>query len=258
MHIAVCDDNIADRKQMERLLKRASDKRIHTTGVLYIDSYGNVDAVMHSPMLYDAFFIDMTSGPVNGFQLSRRLIDAGCTAPIVLCVSSIDYRAIVEAAIEKVPEDAVENANHTILRRQLQSQILYLDKPIKTEELDQMLDHALTLKQAAVPTIELRGETETFYVYEDEIMYAKKNSQYVHIVLTENRELDILSTMQNFYSQICVFDHFIPISEQLLVNITHVEKVSFMSIDIKNGQNFVVSPLQISALKHAYKKFKNA
>lgn len=26
MHIAVCDDNVADRKQLERLLKRESDK----------------------------------------------------------------------------------------------------------------------------------------------------------------------------------------------------------------------------------------
>ena len=26
MHIAVCDDNIADRKQMQRLLERASDQ----------------------------------------------------------------------------------------------------------------------------------------------------------------------------------------------------------------------------------------
>ena len=27
MHIAICDDNVADRKQLERLLKRESDKR---------------------------------------------------------------------------------------------------------------------------------------------------------------------------------------------------------------------------------------
>ena len=110
MHIAVCDDNIADRKQMERLLERASDRRIHTTGVLYIDSYGNVDAVMRSPMLYDAFFIDMTSGPVNGFQLARKLIDAGSTAPIILCISTINYRAIIDAALAEVPDNAPATA----------------------------------------------------------------------------------------------------------------------------------------------------
>ena len=39
MHLAVCDDNIADRKQMERLLGRESDRRLNTTGVLYVDSF---------------------------------------------------------------------------------------------------------------------------------------------------------------------------------------------------------------------------
>lgn len=33
MHIAVCDDNVADRKQLERLLGRESDSRKADTGV---------------------------------------------------------------------------------------------------------------------------------------------------------------------------------------------------------------------------------
>ena len=33
MHIAICDDNVADRKQLERLLCRESDKRKADTGV---------------------------------------------------------------------------------------------------------------------------------------------------------------------------------------------------------------------------------
>ena len=41
MHIAICDDNIADRKQLERLLKRESDKRKAKTGLLFADSFGN-------------------------------------------------------------------------------------------------------------------------------------------------------------------------------------------------------------------------
>ena len=44
MHLAVCDDHLVDRKQMERLLGRESDRRIHTTGVLYIDSFGSQES----------------------------------------------------------------------------------------------------------------------------------------------------------------------------------------------------------------------
>ncbi|MCI9066882.1 MAG: hypothetical protein HFI53_13685 [Lachnospiraceae bacterium] len=254
MHIAVCDDNIADRKQMERLLGRASDRRLHTTGVLYIDSYGNVEAVMRSPMLYDAFFIDMTSGPVNGFQLARKLIDAGVTAPIVLCISTIDYPSVIEAAIAKVPEDVSETSNHDILRRQLQKQILYLQKPIKVKELDEMLDHAQNLKSQTVPTIELRGEKDTLYVYEDEILYAIKDGNYVHVVLTENRSLDVLSTIHNLYTQVTMFTHFLPVSEHCFVNVTFIDRLSLLKLTMKDGKSFNVSPLELSRLKKALQK----
>ena len=38
MHIALCDDNVADRKQFERLVKRESDRRAADEGILFVDS----------------------------------------------------------------------------------------------------------------------------------------------------------------------------------------------------------------------------
>ena len=38
MYIAVVADNIADRKQLERLLGRANDALCEETGTLYIDA----------------------------------------------------------------------------------------------------------------------------------------------------------------------------------------------------------------------------
>lgn len=204
---------------------------------------------MRSPMLYDAFFIDMTSGPVNGFQLARKLIDAGVTAPIVLCISTIDYPSVIEAAIARVPEDVSESSNHSILRRQLQTQIWYLNKPIKVSELDAMLDRAYELKSETIPTIELRGEKDTLYVYEDEILYAVKDGNYVHVVLTEGRTLDLLSTLQNLYAQVAMFTHFHPVSEHCFVNVTFVEKLSLLKLKMKDGQSFNVSPLELSKLR---------
>ena len=256
MHVAVCDDNIADRKQMERLLGRASDRRIHTTGVFYIDSYGNVEAVMRSPMLYDVFFIDMTSGPVNGFQLARKLIDAGVTAPIILCISTINYRAVIDAALSDVPPDAVENSNHDILRWKLKTQIQYLNKPIRVAELDEMLDYAIDQKSKTIPTIELRGEKDTLYVYEDEIMYAEKNGNYAHVTLTQDRQIDILSTMHNLYTQVASFDHFFPISEQAFVNVSFIEKLSLLKLTMRNGKSFTVSPLEVSLVKKALEAYR--
>ena len=258
MHIAVCDDNIADRKQMERLLERASDRRIHTTGVFYIDSFGNVEAVMHAPMLYNAFFIDMTSGPVNGFQLAEKLIDAGVTAPIVLCISTINYRAIIEAAMAQLPPDGVENTSHEILLRKLKTQIRYLNKPVRVAELDEMLDFCIAQKSQVIPTIELRGEKDTLYVYEDEILYAEKDGNYAHVTLTEDRQIDVLSTMHNLYAQVADYDHFFPISEQVFVNVSYIEKLSLLKLSMKDGRAFTVSPFELSLVKKAIETYRSA
>ncbi len=258
MHIAVCDDNIADRKQMERLLQRASDRRIHTTGVFYIDSYGNVEAVMRSPMLYDAFFIDMTAGPVNGFQLARKLIDTGVTAPIILCISTIDYPAIIEAAIAEVPDDGIENSNHEILRRQLKTQIRFLHKAIKVADLEEILDYAIDIKSKAIPTIELRGEKDTLYVYEDEILYAVKEGNYARVILTESRSIDILGTIPNLYSQMENFEHFFLLSEQAFINIAYVTKLSLLKLVMKDRHSFIVSPAIVPSLKKALEKYQDA
>ena len=53
MHIAICDDNIADRKQLERLLDRESDRRKDTSGVFFCDSYGNSEHLSRNPMPYE-------------------------------------------------------------------------------------------------------------------------------------------------------------------------------------------------------------
>ena len=92
MHIAICDDNVADRKQLERLLKRESDARALQSEGFYVDSYGNREALLRSPMLYDAFFIDMCEGSITGTDIVDALLKVGVKSPIVLCSSKICYQ----------------------------------------------------------------------------------------------------------------------------------------------------------------------
>ena len=92
MHIAICDDNVADRKQLERLLKREADTRTLKSEGFYVDSYGHLKALLRSPMLYDAFFIDMCHGETTGMDVVDALIKVGVNAPIILCSSLISYR----------------------------------------------------------------------------------------------------------------------------------------------------------------------
>ncbi len=61
-------------KQTERLLGRESDRRINTTGVLYVDSFGNRNAILSTPMIYDGLFMDM----VEDMQVNAAEIASSC------------------------------------------------------------------------------------------------------------------------------------------------------------------------------------
>ena len=126
MHLAVCDDNIADRKQMERLLGRESDRRLNTTGVLYVDSFGNRSAILSTPMIYDGLFMDMVEDGCNAAEIARELRNAGNTLPIIFCCSKINYREETD-----LPDNC-----------------FFMDKPIQPAELTEVVETLLTIKNS--------------------------------------------------------------------------------------------------------------
>lgn len=203
MHIAICDDNIADRKHLERLLQRESDRRKDTAGILYIDSYGNVDALTKSPMIYDLFFIDMTVLPPHGMETAILLRDMGVVAPIVLCTSSIRYEDYAKPPVK----------------------LLYIDKPFKPEELTDIVNKVDAMKKKAAPTIEVRDDLNTYYIYEDDFIYAYPDGYRTKIVLKNGRVIMQLGTLQELIPVLQPFDCFLLLGKKYVVNYNHIEKI---------------------------------
>lgn len=203
MHLAICDDNIADRKHLERLLQRESDRRKDTTGILYIDSYGNVDALTKSPMIYDLFFIDMTQLPPYGMETAILLREMGVTAPIVLCTSTIRYE-----------DYAKPPAN-----------LYYINKPFKPEDLSQIITEVHSQKEKAAPTIEIRDDLNTYYIYEEDFIYAYPDGYRTKIVLKNGRVIMQLGTLQELVPVLHSFDCFILLGKKYIVNYNHIEKI---------------------------------
>lgn len=218
MHIAVCDDNVADRKQLERLLKRESDKHALSHEPFYIDGYGSSDTVMRSPMLYDVFFIDMTVSPQNGFDIAVSLNEAGISVPIVLCVSKINYREF-----------------------DLPSNVMCIDKPVKVCDLCSALEYAYRQIENRAPRIELRGEKETYYVKESDIMYVvNSGGQYIRVSLSDGREVELMDTLDNFYEGIKQYPCILPVSCRALINADYIKKVGFTKVITKDGNVFAM------------------
>ncbi len=238
MHIAICDDNVADRKQLERLLKRESEKRKSTTGLIYTDSFGNSTILSKNHMQYDLFFIDMTTEKPDGLTFALELIKSGVSVPIVLCSSKINYPEQMNP-LNPCP-----------------SNIMHLKKPIKTAELSDTLDRAQVLCEKRVPAIELRSETETYYVTEDDIVYALTEGRYVHVYLKDGRKVILLTNMFNFYDEIYMFNHFVLINDHALFNIAYMQKYSPFAVMLKDGTKIKSTPFAVKYIKYALQTYQ--
>ena len=138
MHIAVLDEKIADRKHLERLLDRESDRRIPTTGNLYTDTFGSVDALLVAPKQYDFFMIDVLSGISGCVNVVKRVRDLGLNSPICIMRSSAEAEGITD----------------------LPDNLLWLEKPIIVAELTATIDKVLEIEQAALDNGSLESESE--------------------------------------------------------------------------------------------------
>ncbi|MCL2050809.1 MAG: hypothetical protein FWG91_03610 [Lachnospiraceae bacterium] len=231
MHIAICDDNIAERKQTERLLSRESDMRKASCGVLYVHSYGHEEALLKAPKQYSMFIIDMTKSETDGLKLALVLCKNGITAPIFLCVSKIDYRKAY-LSLTKPPQN-----------------IYFLDKPIKVAELKKVIDKALFLQSKITPAIELRSKNKTLYLKKNEIIYAICHHYHTDVHLNDGQTVRINNDLFNLYSQLCTYSDFYLLSKKVMVNFDYIDKCSLFRLYLTNGRRFFISPLIAFAVK---------
>ncbi len=229
MNVAVCDDNVADRKQTERLLSRASERRAAVSGVLYSDSYGNPQALLSHPMLYDLFLIDLchTEG-VRAADVARKIRTAGSDAPIALLSSDLDYS-----------------------EAEFPAGCLFTKKPLTKEVLDSFLDAAQTFLDSKEPRIEVRVEKDTAYIRECEILYAEAEGEKTRIHLTDGRILVTAVNLSAFFDDIeAVHPSFVMPNSRHVINCRYVTHFSFPGkAHLTNGMKVSVSPALMAYTK---------
>lgn len=235
MHIAICDDNVADRKQLERLLKRESDKRAAVSGVLYVDSYGHPESLLRNSMQYDVFFIDIcNTEDITGVDVVNSLTALGNISPVILCSSKLNYHDF------SLPERA-----------------LFLDKPVKVAELSAVLDKAQQVKDSAAPVIELREEKGTYYVTEPDILYAVEENRHLRVTLKNGKEVLLNTSSQNFFSQVENYLSFFAPSIHSVVNARHIDHFHFHKITMCDGTVFKAHGQILSYARHVFNDIKS-
>lgn len=224
MHIAICDDNIAERKQTERLIKREADRMISEGGTLYMDSYGSAEELSKTPMVYNLFIIDVrhTEG-VSSLDVINTLREKGVTAPTCVVYLREDEASLMPKRSD-YPEDT-----------------LFLAKPVRPEELHDLIHKVSLMVKEAVGNIELRNEAETRYISEKEFIYAEQNGLNTMVTLTDGRSMNVRGNPVALFEEITKGHAcFVMPSESSILNIDHIHHFKMRKAFLADGKCFKI------------------
>ncbi len=218
LSIALYDTNFGERKQMERLLDRESDRRGETCSI-YTTTFGNKDTLLNTQRIYDAYFLDIPDEQYSAYDLAKDLRLKDIASPIIFLCSSMNYREC---------------------GREL-SNTFFMDKPVLVADLTAMIEELLQQKaENYVPSIEIRDITKTHYLTEREIVYCEniKHTRNITIHLQDGSTMFTENDIDNLLSELEPLGQFFMANNQIIVNARYVDKTTFFRVYLQNGKSF--------------------
>ena len=246
MHIAICDDNIADRKHTERLLGREADKRRNDVRALYIDSFGHVDALLRAPMIYDVFFIDYHSDELSGIKLAEKLRHAGVMAPIYICAHTPDGESNPAITPIKVETDHISWG----------MELYEIFKPLQPSSLCKALDYAASLIGTRETPLEIRSKDATHYITKKELCYIDTRKTDMVLYRTDGSTTHLINTFRELWHSFENHSEFICIGHSFIVNTMHIKQVTMTKIIFIGGGSLRIPLFQSGKTRKAIKKAK--
>ncbi len=224
LYIAVCDDNAADRKQIERLLERENSLQKSKGNPLYFDSFGSKDSLMKTPNRYTLFLITASAdSELDGMAIANEIKQAGIDAIIVMMCSpgqSEDLKG--SGFITKV-------------------------KPITASDISELVDLAVSHEFNKVPLLEIRCNDTTFFVKPEEFIcaIADKKGFGLTVYLTDDRKYKAADTINQFSLWLAPFREIVRCGNSY-INRDHIRSLSFFHLTLSNGIRLPVNPLERS------------
>jgi len=232
MHIAICDDNVADRKHLERLLSRESDKRAGTPNILYIDSFGDKEHFLRNPLMYDMIFMDMSSTPTLASEIIQQLVQMGLDAPLILYSSKIDYTSLSD----------------------LPQNVVHMKKPYIPDPLPELLKLGDAHVIGNIETIPVPCEEGLQYIPKDDIYYCIPSQSGYVLCLKDGTRKNITIDISELQVLTLPYKEFCRINAKHIINMKYAIMVSPISVLMQDYQRIKISPLRYSELKNLKKE----
>lgn len=227
MHVAICDDNVADRKHIERLLSRESDKRVGTPNILYIDSYGDKEHFLTNPLKYNIIFMDMCSEEGIVEEIIGRLEKMGYHAPLVLYSSKIDYTSIPN----------------------LPDYVVHAKKPYIPDPLPEYLKLGDANVTGYIVTIQTHKNSILSTVVKDSIMYALEQEHGSRLYLLDGEYADVDENISELRQLLEPYEEFERINKKSIANFKFVSTVMPFTVIMQDYKQLKISPFRYREYK---------
>ena len=218
--IAICEDekNILDFECS--LVKEWADKRSMSRNV-ELDSYVSAENFLfeiEDKEAYDVLIFDIQMKSMNGMELAKKLRARGCDSVIIFITGVPDY------AIEGYEVGAVR----------------YILKPVKPELLCTILDAAFEERKKKTEDYFVLGQRADLERIEfDKILYIEARGHYVYM-----KGMDFEREWKSSFSDAsAAFEgkNFFCLRRGLLVNLSHVSRITRTDCILDNGESLPVA-----------------
>ena len=223
MKIAICDDEWiqlqATKAQLEEAYKSLD---------LRIDVFQDGRQLIASTEKagYDLIILDIEMPGIDGLSVARKLRELKQETALVFLTSHLEY--------------ALKGYEVNALR--------YLTKPIKKEQLTEIINHLIE-KNSEARRILLKAEDEMVMVSVRDILYMEACNQDIRIV-TGDREYLRRYNIRDYEEQLNPY-FFVRCHRSYLVNLSHIARIAGRDIVVDNQDIIPLSRTREKSVKEA-------
>lgn len=227
MNLAICDDNDKDREHIKELLLRFL-RQHRITAQISIFGFGE-EFLRASDMEFDAVFMDIFMGSVNGIDAAKSCHDKKCR--FIFTTTSPDF------ALNAFSVNVVH----------------YLLKPVTYEGVAEAMNRCFPTLSAPGPVIHIKQKRLTVPIYQNEIIHVEVFGNNLVIHATQ-KDIEVRMPLKTFYEQLDSSIFMRP-QRSHIINMNYIEEIGADSIRLPNDAVIYVSREQMAEIRKKYEIF---
>lgn len=233
MHLAICDDNQQELRQIAAAAENFSRSRAESSRTpISISSFNNAEEMLRAAQQahFTHYLLDVSMPCMDGLTAAQeiRLFDE--EAKIVFLTSYREY------AYQSYRVHAFD----------------YLLKPVQTELLQDLFERLIALEENAERYICLSSGRGFVRIALSQISHLEVSQKRLHFHMTDGQVRQIPGTMAEAEKELLSNPEFSKIHRSYIVNLNHVSALSPGGCIMLSGQNLPISRLLFNQVKQAY------